>query len=249
MSRYYCSGFDKNDAFGYGLGDMFKEELKNTKSIVYIPGGTDKIPKTISKYIPNFTNYFKNVGIEFENKILITLEMSKEEAKNAIKNASFVMLMGGDPFSQKEMCEKLDIINELKNYNGILLGYSAGAMLMSKYIIITPCSDEYPDFRIEEVFNFDDISIYSHNNTEDEMYPEELDADGEIYKKVDLISVAKKYDEFYLLQDYLREDGKTNVSYIKSSNGIIEKFREEDGKIWIATEDNIVLDSNKTKKI
>ena len=28
-----------------------------------------------------------------------------------IKEASFIMLMGGDPFKQKEMCEELDIIN------------------------------------------------------------------------------------------------------------------------------------------
>ena len=30
MIRYYCSGFDINNAFGHGLGDMFKKELINT---------------------------------------------------------------------------------------------------------------------------------------------------------------------------------------------------------------------------
>ena len=45
MIRYYCSGFDMNNAFGHGLGVMFKSELKDTKSIVYIPGGSDKIEK------------------------------------------------------------------------------------------------------------------------------------------------------------------------------------------------------------
>ncbi len=43
MTRYYCSGFDINNAFGHGLGTMFLNELKNTKSIVYIPGGADKM--------------------------------------------------------------------------------------------------------------------------------------------------------------------------------------------------------------
>lgn len=28
MIRYYCSGFDTNNAFGHGLGVMFKQELK-----------------------------------------------------------------------------------------------------------------------------------------------------------------------------------------------------------------------------
>ena len=27
MIRYYCSGFDVNNAFGHGLGEMFKREL------------------------------------------------------------------------------------------------------------------------------------------------------------------------------------------------------------------------------
>ncbi len=56
MIRYYCSGFDINNAFGHGLGDMFKLELKNTKRIVYIPGGADKMQKVREKYVPAFKN-------------------------------------------------------------------------------------------------------------------------------------------------------------------------------------------------
>ena len=63
MTRYYCSGFDINNAFGHGLGDMFLSELKDTKSIVYIPGSPEKIQKAREKYIPAFTEHFKNVGI------------------------------------------------------------------------------------------------------------------------------------------------------------------------------------------
>ena len=75
MIRYYCSGFDINDAFGHGLGEMFKLELKDTKSIVYIPGSPEKIEKVKTKYIPAFTEHFKNVGIEFEQVNLITTEL------------------------------------------------------------------------------------------------------------------------------------------------------------------------------
>ena len=58
MVRYYCSGYDINNAFGHGLGDMFKNELKETKSIVYIPGGVEKIEKVQTKYFPAFTIHF-----------------------------------------------------------------------------------------------------------------------------------------------------------------------------------------------
>lgn len=241
MIRYYCSGFDINNAFGHGLGDMFLKELKDRKSIVYIPGSQEKIQKAREKYVPAFTKHFKNVGIEFDNSIIITPDMSNEEAQKAVRDASFIMLMGGDPFKQKSMCEKLELLDELKKYNGVMLGFSAGAMLMSKYIIITPCSEEYPDFRIEDGLNLDDISIYPHNNTNQEEYPDTLVVDGETYKKEDLIKVANEYGEYYLLQDYLREDGLTDVSIIKSTNGYLELYTENDGKIWTAQKDSIIL--------
>lgn len=233
MTRYYCSGFDVNNIFGHGLGKMLKSELKDMKSIVYIPGGIEKIEKTKTKYIPNFTNNFKKVGIEFKTVNLITPDLSLNIAKEMIKNASFVMLMGGDPFKQKELCEKLGIMAELKNYKGIMLGFSAGAMLMSKYIIVTPCSEEYPDFHIESGLNLDGISIYPHNNTADIKYPDELISGDERYKKSDLIQVAKQYGSFYLLQDNERENGSVDVSLIKMSNGKMEFYTESDGKIWM----------------
>ena len=163
MVRYYCSGFDVENAFGHGLGKMFKNELKSTKNIVYIPGSLNTI-KAETKYVPAFVEHFKKVGIVFDNVNIISPELSSDKAKEMIRKADFVMLMGGDPFEQKQLCEKVDIMGELKRFNGIMLGFSAGAMLMSKYIIITPCSEEYPDFHIEKGLNLDEISIYPHNN-------------------------------------------------------------------------------------
>ena len=244
MTRYYCSGFDINDAFGHGLGDMFLSELKDRKNIVYIPGSPEKIQKAKDKYVPAFTNHFKNVGIEFETSTIITPDMSPEEAQQTVREASFVMLMGGDPFKQRDMCDKLGLLEVLKKYDGVLLGFSAGAMLMSKYIIITPCSEEQPDFHIEEGLNLDGISIYPHNNTNEEDYPDTLVVGDETYKKEDLIKVANQYGDYQLLQDYLREDGLTDVSIIKSTNGSIELYTENDGKIWTAKNNGVVL-SNK----
>lgn len=244
MIRYYCSGFDVNNAFGHGLGDMFKSELKDRKSIVYIPGSPEKIEKAKTKYVPAFVTHFKNVGIEFENVNIITPDLSSDEAKRMIQDASFVMLMGGDPFKQKEMCEKVNIMEELKVFNGVMMGFSAGAMLMSKYIIITPCSEEYPDFRIENGLNFDNLSIYPHNNTSDTEYPDVLSVGEETYKKQDLIKVANQYGKFYLLQDNLREDGLTDVSIIKSTDGNIEYYIENQGKIWIVDDEISLLTNN-----
>ena len=219
-------------------------KLRDTKSIVYIPAGTKSLEKARDKYIPIFTEHFKNVGIVFDEVNMITPDLTKEQAKEMIKSASFIMLMGGDPFSEKKMCEDLDIIDELKNYNGVMLGLSAGAMLMSKYIIITPCSEKYPNFHIGEGLNLDGISIYPHNNTSNKEYPDKLISGDEVYSKEDLIKVAREYGEFYLLQDYQRDDELTDISVIKSVNGNIEYYIENDGKIWIANDNIKLVNSN-----
>ncbi len=252
MVRYYCSGFDVTNIFGHGLGKMLKAELNGTKSIVFVPGSTatEKIEKAKNKHSQNFINSLKSVGIEFETVNFITPDLLPNKAKEMVKNANFIILMGGDPFKQKEMCEKLGIMDELKKFNGVMLGFSAGAMLMSKYIIITPCSEEYPDFHIGEGLNLDGISIFPHNNTANIEYPDELISDDEVYKKSDLIKVAKKYGKFYLLQDNKREEGLVDVSLIKSTNGKIEFYTENDGKIWEADKDvNLITQNTSNNKI
>ena len=94
---------------------MFLSELKDRKSIVYISGGPEKVQKAKDKKVPAFTEHFKNVGIEFEKSIIVTPDLSPEEAQQIVREASFVMLMGGDPFKQKEMCDKLGLLEVLKN--------------------------------------------------------------------------------------------------------------------------------------
>lgn len=241
--NYFCSGFDIENAFSRGLGERFKNELKDTKSIVFIPGGINKIEKARDKYVPLFLEHFRRVGINFENSYLI--DSDTKNAKELVDNASFVILMGGDPFAQKELCENLGIIDNLKKYNGVLLGMSAGAMLMSKHIIITPCSEEYPDFHIEEGMNLSNISIYPHNNFEGEEYPDILNIGDETYKKDDLLKVASEYGEFYLLQDHFVDRGITNVSLIRTCGNEIEFICEQEGKIFLCSSNGIELLKNK----
>ena len=54
------------------------------------------------------------MGIKFDNIHILSPAMTSTQAKETIQNADFIMLMGGDPFKQKAMCEKLGIMDELK---------------------------------------------------------------------------------------------------------------------------------------
>ena len=235
---YYASGFDINNAFFPGLKKRLKEDIKDYKSIVYIPA-SNNLDKTLNKYVPAFTNHFKKIGIEFENTYLLTSDIDINTAKELIKNASFIMMLGGDPYIQKALCKKLDIECELKQYKGVMLGMSAGAMYMSRNITIVPCSDEYNEFHIEEGLNLTGISIYPHNNFIGNIFPKEIVNDDEITKSEDLIKVANEYGEFYLLQDNYINEEITQVSLIRVSNNNIEILNDNNGRAWICTKDGI----------
>jgi hypothetical protein len=69
MIRYYCSGFDINNAFGHGLGEMFKTELKDTKSIIYIPGSPEKIEKAKLNTFQFLLNILRMLGLNLNKSI------------------------------------------------------------------------------------------------------------------------------------------------------------------------------------
>lgn len=160
-------------------------------------------------------------------------------SKKLVNNASFIILLGGDPYIQKELCEHLNIFNELKKYNGVMLEMSAGAMYMSKNIIIIPCSNEYNCFHIEEGLNLTGISIYPHNNFIGDIFPKQIVNDEEITKSEDLIKVAKEHEEFYLLQDNYINESIDEVSLIRIENNNIEIFKDNNGRVWKCTKEGI----------
>ena len=235
--NYFCSGFNTQNAFWPELGSRFKKDLTGTKRIVYIPGSNtpEKIEKALAKYIPAFTEHFKKIGIVFDTVECITPDTDETKAKESVENSNMIMLMGGNPVLQQELYLSKGLKPILKNYHGVILGFSAGAMNMSKHIIITPCSDEYPDFDIRPGLNLSGISIYPHANFEGECFPDKIDAGGDVTMSNDLLKAAGEYGSFYCLQVYERNDNLFDVSLIRTCGDEIQFLTENNGKIWEAT--------------
>lgn len=249
--NYFCSGFNKEKAFWDELGNKLREDLVDTKRIIYIPASNkeEKIKRVIEEKVPVFREHFKKVGIIFDEEVCITPETSKEEAQRLVKESNMIMLMGGNPFHQQELLKEKELIDLLKNYSGVILGFSAGAMNMSKYIIITPCSEEYPDFDIREGLNLSNISIYPHNNFDGDTFPEKIVLGDEITTSKDLNTVSSKYGNFYCLQDHYHEDSTTSVSLIRTTNETVEFLTDNDGKVWKVTPTGFdLINTNKRLK-
>ena len=143
------------------MGRIFQFEEEKLISFESFEKANKKIDKTINEKIPQFKEHFKKVGIEFKDVKCITPNTNKEDAQEWIINSDFIMLMGGNPFLQKDLIEVKGLSNLIKNHNGVIMGFSAGAMNMSKYIIITPCSEEYPEFDVRVGLNLSEISMLS----------------------------------------------------------------------------------------
>lgn len=237
--RYYLSGCADNDAFMGKLGDLLREDIPKLDRIVFIVG--EPMNYGYSRVSAEwFVDQLAQAGMPFERYSVINYKTGHFRALNLIRNADMLFLMGGNPIEQKRMCKKLGIWNALCRYEGVMVGMSAGAMIMSKYIILPATSEEYPEFIIVDGMNRDNISIFPHNNTQDEDYPEQLYSDPELYHRDDLILAARLTEDFYLIQDF-HGDEVAECTFIRGAEGDARLYSEDNGKAWIASEDGIHL--------
>ncbi len=84
----------------------------------------------ISEESITFVNYFSD---------------TKESAAQKIKQSDIVYFLGGLPDRMMDRIEEFDLIGALKDYNGIVMGYSAGSVIQLAEYHLSP-DDDYPEF-------------------------------------------------------------------------------------------------------
>ena len=88
----------------------------------------------ISEYNISFVNYFTD---------------TKESAKRKIENADIIYFLGGLPDRMMDRIKEFDLRDSLMNHKGIIMGYSAGAVIQLAEYHLSP-DDDYPEFRYYE---------------------------------------------------------------------------------------------------
>ena len=164
---------DKSVTFNDNMSKYLKDNLDSTYSMIFIDapglGGEDN-------YLPNIIRCFDKINIKFKNIMHVSSQTTKYDVNEFLsKNEKIIyFLMGGNPFTQFEIIKSLDMAETIKNYQGLVIGFCAGAINLSKYSIIT--SDE--DFDKPDSYfgiNRENICIEPHyNNTDDVKRNEEL---------------------------------------------------------------------------
>lgn len=153
-----------NVQFNKYMEEYLIENIDSSYSLVFIGapglGGEEN-------YLINIIKCFKKIGITFKNVIDVEETTTKEEIDEFLKlNDKYIyFLMGGDPVTQKEIIDKLDLNKKIKNHNDLVIGFCAGAINLSKYSIITTDEDfDYPSSYLG--IDREDICIEPHYNTE-----------------------------------------------------------------------------------
>lgn len=139
MNKYYIlSGMDEENDYNFyeDIAEIFRKELKNFESIVYISAYPKDIEKNkkLSK-----SEKFINAGINFKNSIALDYSYDKENVKKIMNENSLIFLYGGDPYQQMKFIEDYDIGECLKDKTIITL--SAGSINICKEAICTKDED------------------------------------------------------------------------------------------------------------
>lgn len=152
---------------GNGIPDAIKIKLKkdipnNEYNIVFIPCNYEQ---TLSnkKYHKINTDWFVECNIFFKSNILLNKDMTTQKIKSYIKNANILFLMGGLQLEQMKFCYDKNIVNDITNFDGIIIGICAGAINMASNVTSLYMSNmTVPIQTYYRGFSLVDFNIISH---------------------------------------------------------------------------------------
>lgn len=161
MKTYYLfSGFDTQAGFPENIAQSLMLDISDRKSLVFIASCPDGHEKT-DRYMGVNMEWFRKIGIEFEQCALVDDRISESESKWLISNASCIFLMDGTTLKQIEFIKKYSLLNELKQFDGIVIGVSAGAINMSSRSFYSKDKDGDKTI-IYDGLGLTDISVEPH---------------------------------------------------------------------------------------
>lgn len=123
----------------------------------------DLYGKENSMYYNGIVSGFTAYGISENNISFINyFTDTKESAEQKINKADIVYFLGGSPDKMMDRIKEFDLIDVLKQHNGIVMGYSAGAVIQLSEYHLSPDKD-YPEFKYYEGLSYlDDFYLEVH---------------------------------------------------------------------------------------
>lgn len=164
--------------------NIVSKYINSNNRVLIIPFSFDEDIKSDMEWQSEFNKYkgrhykviektFSSYGVSEKNiKCINYFKDTKESAKDKIKNSDVIFFTGGLPDKMMYRLNEFDLINEIENFKGIIIGSSAGAMIQIKDYHITP-DEDYNTFSYNKglnlIKNFD-IEVHYEGTETQEKY-------------------------------------------------------------------------------
>lgn len=205
MINILLSTYDFNNRYCFS---RIKEYLKPNMKVVILPFSHDDIFYDREDYFNELYDYdfgyelnkivepFRDYGIEKEDIYVLNPHQDYVKfMKYKIQQADILFFTGGNPITFMMITKALGLAKTIKEFNGIVMGASAGAMVQMKEFVTYPTESEDYDFGFYEGLGFiEDKDIIVHWDNKDYQF------DAIIYSGI------RRDMDFILL-----EDGKCKI--------------------------------------
>jgi len=219
-----------------GFLDNLRKHMTSRKCMVVISGN----PKKKRTGDPNeiTRQSFAMSGIPFDEYIYVS-DVNKEHIAEYIAKADCINLFGGHLPTANAFINELNLKELLKNYNGVIIGASGGAMNMADHVYCIPeVEGEHADKSFNRILNglaLTNINVIPHYK----LFEKKVFTDG-IKMLEDILLPDSKKTPMIALPDrsyIIQQDDKVEIfgeAYLLK-NGLIEQIsqNEEIKTLWI----------------
>lgn len=104
---------------------------------------------TDGEFYKKIVSVFYDFGISDKNIMFINyFDDNENDLIKKISDSDIILFTGGFPEKIKKRLDELKITSSIENYKGIIMGWSAGAMVQCRDYFISP-DEDYPLFQYE----------------------------------------------------------------------------------------------------
>ena len=128
---YQFSGFDASGGFPADIADSLRKDLPERKRLVFICS-SPALHETTQRYCEVNRSWFEQACLGFSDYQIIDDRCTPEDAKVFASSASCIFLTGGDTLGQSLFLSDYHMDKILCNFDGVIIGLSAGAINMGK---------------------------------------------------------------------------------------------------------------------
>ena len=204
--------------------DNLRSSLPEKIRCLFVASSPDD-PDSTERFGGDMAACFEEAGFDFSDFQILD-RRSQHEAQLLIWKSDLIILAGGHVPTQNAFFQEIGLGELLRNYQGVVMGISAGTMNAAKRVYVQPeePGESVPEFpRFAEGLGITEINVLPHYQMVKDSY-----LDGRrLYED---ITFADSYGEcFYVFPDgtyLLIEDGQTLLygEAYRLSDGVMEQI-------------------------